>query len=51
MEYQNIINLLVNAPNQPPRFRTKKWVEINDEARGTYNMNNQVNVKDTPMQL
>ena len=37
MEYQKIINLLVNTPNQPTKFRTKNWVEINDDPRGTYN--------------
>ena len=31
MEYQKIANLLDNASNQPPKFRTKNWVEINDE--------------------
>ena len=39
MEYQKIINLLDNAPNQPFKFRTKNWVEINDDAQGTYNTN------------
>ena len=28
MEYQNIINLLDNKPNQSSKFRTKDWVEI-----------------------
>ena len=28
MEYQKIINLLDNTPNQPNKFRTKNWVEI-----------------------
>ena len=37
MEYQKIINLLDNTPNQPTKFRTKSWVKINDDARGTYN--------------
>ena len=32
MEYKKIINLLDNAPNQPSKFRTKHWVEINDES-------------------
>ena len=32
MEYQKIINLLDNKPNQPTKFRTKNWVEINDES-------------------
>ena len=40
MEYQKIINLLDNASNQPSKFRTKNWVEINDESRGTYTGNN-----------
>ena len=39
MEYQEIINLLENRPNQPTEFRTKNWVEINDDSRGTYNTN------------
>ena len=29
MEYQKIMNLLDNTPNQPFKFRTKNWVEIN----------------------
>ena len=39
MEYQKIRNLLDNTSNQPSKFRTKNWVEINDESRGTYNGN------------
>ena len=39
MEHQKIINLLDNTPNQPTKFRTKNWVEINDDARRTYNTN------------
>ena len=30
MEYQKIINLLDNTPNQPSKFKTKNSVEIND---------------------
>ena len=36
MEYQKIANLLNNESNQPSKFRTRNWVEINDESRGTY---------------
>ena len=36
MEYQKIANLLDNASNQPSKCRTKSWIEINDESRGTY---------------
>ena len=25
------------TPNQPCKFKTKNWVEINDESRGTHN--------------
>ena len=45
MEYQKIINLLENTPNQPTKFRTKKWVEINDESRGTYNTYSKIRFK------
>ena len=34
MEYQKIINLLDNTLNQLTKFRTKNWVERNDESRG-----------------
>ena len=45
MEYQKIANLLDSASNQPSKFRTKNWVEINDESRATYTVNKQVKLK------
>ena len=45
MEYQKIINLLDNTLNQPTKFRTKNWVEINDDSLGLYNINRQINLK------
>ena len=45
MKYQKIINLLHNSSNQPSKFRTKNWVEINDDARGTYNTSGQIKSK------
>ena len=45
MEYQKIISLLANIPNQPTKFRTKKWDEINDDGHGTYNANSQIRFK------
>ena len=39
MEYQNIANLLDSASNQPSKFKTRNWVEINDESRATYTSN------------
>ena len=47
MEYQNIANLIDDVSNQPSKFRTRNWVEINDESRGTYNVNSQIKFKTT----
>ena len=47
MEYQKIINLLDDSSNKTSKFRTKNWVEINDESRGTYNDDKQVKFKTT----
>ena len=46
MEYQKIANNLDSASNQPSKFRTRNWVEINDESRGTYTSND-INFKTT----
>ena len=45
MEYQKIANLLDSASNKPSKFRTRNWVEINDEIRGTYSPNKQIRFK------
>ena len=45
MGYRKIINLLDKKPNQSTKFRTKNWVEINDDSRGTYNTNSQIKFK------
>ena len=37
--------MLDNTQNQPSKFRTKNWVEINDESRGTYSTNSQTKFK------
>ena len=37
--------MLENIPNQPNKFRTKEWVEINDESHGTYNTNSETKFK------
>ena len=39
MEYQKIANLLNDESDQPSKFRTRNWVQINDESRGTYTGN------------
>ena len=45
MEYQKIANLLDNASNKPSKFRTRNWVEINDNIRGAYSANKQIRFK------
>ena len=48
MEYQKIAHLIDNDTlNQPFKFRTRNWVEINDEPRGAYNVNSQIKFKTT----
>ena len=37
--------MLDNTPNEPSKFRTKTWVEINDDAHGTYNKDGQTKFK------
>ena len=51
MEYQKIINFLDNALNQPPKFRTKNWVEISNDLRETYNTNSQNKFKTSMLKL
>ena len=45
MEYQKIANLLNDGSNKPSKFRTKNWVEINDDVRGVYSPNKQIRFK------
>ena len=45
MEYQKIENLIDDASNQHSKFRTKCWIEINDESRRKYNVNSQIKFK------
>ena len=44
MEYQKIIKLLDNIPNQPSKFRTRNWAKIIDE-RGEGYKNNKIKSK------
>ena len=37
--------MIVDASSQTSKFRTKNWVEINDESRRTYNVNCQIRFK------
>ena len=39
--------MIDDASNQPSKFKTKNWVEINNESRGAYNVNSQIKFKTT----
>ena len=45
MEYQKIANLLNDKSNKPSKFRTRIWVEINDDIRSAYSPNKQIGFK------
>ena len=45
MEYQKIRNLLDDSLNKTSKFKTKNWVEINDESRETTMMINKSDLK------
>ena len=36
-----------NTSNQLSKFRTKNWIEINDQSRGVYNTNSDIRFKNT----
>ena len=46
-----MINLLDNKSNQPSKFRTKNWVEINDDSHRTCNTNSQIKFKTSVLKL
>ena len=48
MEYQKIAILIDDdTSDQPSKFRTRSWIEINYESRGAYNVNSQIKLKTT----
>ena len=46
MEYQKIANMIDDESNQASRFRTRNWIKINDESRGTFNVNSQIKLNE-----
>ena len=45
MEYEKIAHLLDSASNKLSKFRTRNWVEINDDIRSAYSPNKQIRFK------
>ena len=43
--------MLNDELNKPSKFRTRNWVEINDESRGVYRVNSQIKFKTTMLSL
>ena len=47
MEYEKITNLLDNTPDEPSKYRTKNWVEVNDESKESYSTGSNIKFKTT----
>ena len=47
MECEKIANLLNDASNKIFKFKTKNWVKINDDSRGTYDVGSEIKFKTT----
>ena len=48
MEYQKVATLIDReSSNEASKFKTKNWVKVNDESRGTCNFNSQIKFKTT----
>ena len=48
MEYQKIADVIDdNTLNQPSKYKTRNWIEINDQSSGVYNVNSQIKFKTT----
>ena len=47
MEHQKTENLLDDLSNKVSKFRTKNWVEVNDESKGTYDVGSEIKFKTT----
>ena len=47
MEYQKMADLLDDASNKTSKFKTKNWIEMNDESKGTYDVGSEIKFKTT----
>ena len=46
MKFQKIANFLnTNSDENLPRFITKKWVEVYDQSKENYSLNNKIRIK------
>ena len=49
MEYPKRANLLHTTLYQPSKFRTKNWIEINDESKVSHGTGSDMNFKTTTL--
>ena len=49
MECQKIANLFDDASNKNSKFRTKDWVRVNDESKGTYDVGTGIKFENVKM--
>ena len=49
MEYPKRANLLHTTLYQPSKFRTKNWIEINDESKESHGTGSEMNFKTTTL--
>ena len=45
MEYQKVIELIDTTSDNVPRFITNKWIEVDDQSGGSYNINKEIRFK------
>ena len=45
MEYQKIVDLLSDESNKPSKFKTKNWVETDDDIRSAYSPNSKSDLR------
>ena len=47
MEFQKIVNFLDTTSDNKdlPTFVTKKWIDVNDQSEGNYNVNKEIRIK------
>ena len=51
MEYQKIANFLASTLNQPSKFRTRNWVDVNDESKESYKPGGDIKFKTTMLRF
>ena len=53
MEFQKIVNFVDTTSDDQdlPRSVTKKWIEVYDQSEGNYNVNKEIRIKTSMLDL